>query len=243
MRRSLWIALAALVFVAIVIARMPAAWIIPGGRPQSACASVDGSLWSGTCSGLTVHGAPVGDVSWELRPLRLAAGRLAAHVTAVQGAAVASADVELGLGRRVTAHHVVADFPLDRKLIPALPPTLQGRAHVDLALVQLQHGVITQLQGRIEAHDLVDRSGARTPLGSYVVTFPGGSGDPVGQLRDLEGPLALEGTLHLTREPGFEVEGLIAARPDAPPELVNNLRLLGSADAAGRRPFSLSGTF
>jgi len=243
LKRWLWIALAVLVFVAIVIARMPAAWVIPSGRPQAACASIDGTLWSGTCGGLSVQGAPVGDVSWELRPLRLAAGRLAAHVTAVQGAAVARADVELGFGGRVTARHVVADFPLDRKLISAVPPAVQGRAHLDLALVQVQRGVITQLQGRIEAHDLVERSGASTPLGSYVVTFPGGSGDPVGQLHDLEGPLSLEGTLHLTRQGGFELEGLIAARPGAPPELVNNLRFLGSPDASGRRPFSLSGTF
>ena len=243
MKRSLWIALAAIVFAAIVIARMPAAWIIPAGRPQGSCASVDGSLWSGTCAGLNVRGTPVGDLSWELHPLRLAAGRLAAHVTVTQGAANATADVELGLGQRLSARHVLADFPLDPKLVPGLPPALHGHAHLDLALLEIQHGIITQLQGRIEAHDLQERSGANTSLGSYVVTFPAGSGDPIGQIRDLEGPLALEGTLHLTRQPGFELEGLIAARQGAPAELINNLRFLGSPDASGRRTFSLSGTF
>ena len=44
----------------------------------------------------------------------------------------------------------------------------------------MQHGIIRQLQGRIEAHDLEERSGNDTALGSYVVSFPGGSGDPVG---------------------------------------------------------------
>jgi general secretion pathway protein N len=242
-KRSLWIAVAVIVFAAIVIARMPAAWIIPAGRTQGSCTSIDGSLWSGTCNGLRVRGTPVGDVSWELHPLRLAAGRLAAHVTVAQGAANATADVELGFGERITARHVLADFPLDPKLVPALPPALQGHARVDLALLEVQRGVITQLQGRIEAHDLQESSGSNTLLGSYVVTFPGGSGDPVGQIRDLEGPLALTGTLHLTRQPGFELEGLIAARQGAPPELVNNLRFLGSPDASGRRTFSLSGTF
>jgi len=47
----------------------------------------------------------------------------------------------------------------------------------------------------------------------------------------------------LTPAPGFELEGFIAARNGAPPELVNSLRFLGSPDATGRRPFSLSGTF
>jgi hypothetical protein len=243
-KRPLWIALlAAAAFVAIVLARMPAAWVVPARGAQWACASLDGSLWSGTCAGLTVSGTPLGDLSWELHPLRLAAARLAAHLTLSHGPADAAADVELTLGQRITARNLVADLPLDPALLPAVPPNLHGRAHVALALVQVQHGIIRQLQGRIEARDLEERSGNNTALGSYSVSFPGGSGDPVGTLRDLEGPLALEGTLRLTPAPGFELEGVIAARHGAPPELVNSLRFLGSPDATGRRPFSLSGTF
>ena len=244
MKRSLWIALlAAVAFVVIVLARMPASWIVPARGPQWACASIDGSLWSGTCSGLTVSGTPVGDLTWELHPLRLATARLAAHLTVSHGPADAAADVELGFGQRLTARNIVADLPLDPALLSSVPPNLHGRAHVDLALARVERGIIRQLQGRIEARNLEERSGNNTPLGSYSVTFPGGSGDPVGALRDIEGPLALQGTLRLTPAPGFELEGEIAARQGAPPELVNSLRFLGSPDATGRRPFSLSGTF
>lgn len=244
MKRPLWIALlAAVAFVVIVLARMPAAWIVPARGPQWTCASIDGSLWSGTCAGLAVSGKPLGDLTWELHPLRLAAGRLAAHLTVGHGPADAAADVEVTFGQRVTARNVVADLPLDPALLPSLPADLHGRAHVELALAQVQRGIIRQLEGRIEARNLEERSGNDTPLGSYSVTFPGGSGEPVGTLRDLEGPLALEGTLRLTPAPGFELEGVIAARRGAPPELVNSLRFLGSPDATGRRPFSLSGTF
>jgi len=243
-KRPLWIALlAAVAFVAIVLARMPAAWVVPARASQWACASIDGSLWSGACGGLTVSGTPFGDLSWELHPLRLAAGRLAAHVTLSHGPADAAADVELTFGQRLTARNVVADLPLDPALLPSVPPNLHGRAHLELALAQVQHGIIRQLQGRIEVRNLEERSGNNTALGSYSVSFPGGSGDPIGALRDLEGPLALEGTLRLTPAPGFELEGVIAARRGAPPELVNSLRFLGSPDATGRRPFSLSGTF
>ena len=244
MKRPFWIALlAAVAFVAIVLARMPAAWVIPARGAQWACASIDGSLWSGTCAGLTVSGTPLGELSWELHPLRLVLGRLAAHLTVSHGPADAAADVELRFGERLTARNLSADLPLDPALLPAVPPTLHGRAHVQLALAELQHGIVRQLQGRIEARNLEERSGNNTALGSYAVSFPGGSGDQVGTLRDLEGPLALEGTLRLSPAPGFELEGFIAARNGAPPELVNSLRFLGSPDATGRRPFSLSGTF
>ena len=244
MRRSLWIALlAAAAFVAIVLARMPAAWVLPARGAQWACASIDGSLWGGICAGLTVSGTPLGDMSWELHPLRLLTGRLAAHLTLSHGPGDAAADVELTFGQRLTARNVLADLPLDPALLPSVPANLHGRAHLELTLVEVQRGVIRQLQGRIDARNLEERSGNNTPLGSYSVSFPGGSGDPVGTLRDLEGPLALEGTLRLTPAPGFELEGVIAARHGAPPELVNSLRFLGSPDATGRRPFSLSGTF
>jgi len=243
-KRPFWIALfAAITFIVIVLVRIPAAWVLPARGAQWSCASIEGSLWSGGCAGLTLSGTALGDLSWDLHPLRLLLGRAAAHLTIGHGPAEAAADVEAGFGGWVRARNVVADLPLDSALLPAVPPNLHGRAHCELALVQLQRGIIRQLQGRIEARNLEERSGNNTALGSYAVSFPGGSGEPVGTLRDLEGPLALEGTLRLTPAPGFELEGFIAARSGAPPELVNSLRFLGSPDATGRRPFSLSGTF
>jgi general secretion pathway protein N len=250
-KRGAWIALFALVaFVAILLARMPAAWVIPAGRSaRAACASVEGTLWSGVCSGLRVQGAPVGDVSWELYPMRLLYGRLAGHVAAARAANTVTADVELGFGQRATLRHVKADLALDPALIPGLPATLHGRVSLDLERVRIEHGVITQLEGRIEAHDLEDRAGLPTPLGSYVLTFPEAKGEPTGKLRDLDGPLAVEGTVRLTRQPGYVLEALIAPRPGAPPEILNTLGqwsalgFLGSPDATGRRPFSLEGTF
>ena len=90
------------------------------------------------------------------------------------------ADAEFGLGGSVTARHLRADLTLDPKLLPGMPPQLHGQAHLDLPLVLLKGGALTQLEGTIEAHDLEDRAGNVTPLGSYAVRFPGGDGEPVG---------------------------------------------------------------
>jgi general secretion pathway protein N len=242
-KRPLWVALVAvLAFAGIVIARRPAEWVLPRSHGGLACAAIDGSLWNGTCIGLTMSGTPIGDVGWQLQPLPLLLARLSVRLT-VQGAANASTDLEVSLGGRITARNLRGDLPLDGRLIPGLPANLRGRAHLELALAEIRRGAVTELQGRIEARDLEDRSGNDTPLGSYELSFPGGSGLPTGKLHDLEGPLALEGTLRLTPQPGFELEGFIAPRSGAAPELVNNIRFLGSPDATGRRPFSLSGTF
>ena len=239
------IVLVIVAFAAIVLARLPASWLLPSSGANFSCASVEGSLWSGYCSGLTVSGAALGDLTWQLRPGRLILGKLAAHIdlehpptTAAQG------DVEIGLGGTVVARNLTASLPLDPKVLPAVPPTLTGALHLDLALAKVTRtGVVTGLKGRIEASDLVDHSGYVTPLGNFAVTFPGGDAQPTGDLQDLGGPLAVEGRLVLTPQPGYDLSGYVTPRASATPPLINAIQFLGSPDAQGRRQFAMSGTY
>lgn len=238
--RPLGIALlAAAAFVVVLLSRLPASWVVPRSG-SLACASPDGSVWSGSCGGFSIEHVALGDLSWDVAPLRLLAGTLAAHVVLAHGPVTGSADLALGMGRRMELHNVVADFPLDPRQIPHLPAQLRGRVHADLSLVRLAHGTLAELRGRIEAHDLTQRTGHVTPLGSYGLTFPGGGAEPVGTLVDLGGPLAVQGTLRLTRQPGYVLQGTVAAREGAAPELVSALQFLGTPDALGRRPFSIA---
>jgi hypothetical protein len=241
-RRTPWIpVLAVAAFAAIVVARLPASWVFPS-NPAHACASVDGTVWSGSCSGLSVQHFALGDLAWQLAPLRLLSGTLAAHLVLANGPLSMRADVALAIGGSLTLRSVTADLPLDPALIPRVPRQLRGSLHTDLALARIEHGVVVELKGRLEAHELTQRSGQVTPIGSYAVSFPGGGPEPLGTLQDLGGPLAVQGTLRLTRDGGYVLEGQVAARPGAAPELVSTLPYLGSPDALGRRPFSFAGS-
>jgi general secretion pathway protein N len=246
MKRTLTvIALVIVAFAAIVLARLPASWLLPAGGPDFSCASVDGSLWNGYCSGLRVRGTALGDLTWQLRPSRLLLGKLAAHIdvehpptTSAQG------DFEFGFGGTVVAHDLTASLPLDPKLLPGAPPTLSGTLHVNLAIARVtRKGVIERLEGRIEASDLVDHSGYVTPLGNFVVTFPGGTPQPTGDVQDAGGPLAVQGKLVLTPQPGYDLSGYVTPRQSATQALINAIQFLGSPDAEGRRQFALSGTY
>ncbi len=246
MKRTVTIVVLGIVaFAAIVLARLPASWLLPTGGANFSCASVDGSLWSGYCSGLEVRGTPLGDLAWQLRPARLFLGKLAAHVdlehppsTSAQG------DVEIGIGRTVVARNLTASLPLDPTLLPGVPPTLSGVVHLDLTIAKItRNGVVNALEGRIEASDLVDRSGYVTPLGNFVVTFPGGQPTPTGEVQDIGGPLAVTGKLVLTPQPGYDLSGYVTPRASATQPLVNAIQFLGSPDAQGRRQFALSGTY
>lgn len=239
------IVLVIVAFAAIVLARLPASWLLPKASANFSCASVEGSIWSGYCSGLTLKGTALGDLTWQLRPGRLLVGRLAAHIDLEHPpASSARADVEIGLGGTVVARNVTASLPLDPTVIPAVPPTLTGAVHADLALARVtKKGIVTALQGSIQASNLVDHSGYVTPLGSFTVTFPGGGSQPTGNVQDAGGPLAVTGTIVLTPQPGYDLSGYVTPRPSATQPLINAIQFLGSPDAQGRRQFAMSGTY
>jgi hypothetical protein len=177
------------------------------------------------------------------------AGKLNVDIVITRPTGSAQGNVEVGFDKNISARDVKADVPLDRELVAAFPPNLQswrGKLHAELAHLRVEGQALKAIQGVVEAHDLTDGEGSNAERwGSYSLTFPPSTGgDPVGQLRDLGGgPLALEGTLRLTPEPGFDLEALVKARPTASPDLVQDIQFLGSPDAQGRRPFSLAATF
>ena len=248
MKRGIWITLLAIVaFAAILIARLPVSWVSGFIPKDVSCDELAGTVWDGSCNGVVVQNVRLDRVSWELRPLALFGRKLAAYIEATRGANYARGDIEAKSGGPITARNFQADMPLDPTLMPQLPRNLFGVVRANLESIRIeQNGAITSVKGLVEAHDLVQGSGAqRLVLGDYSLTFPAAdpSKEPVGQLQSLSGPLKVEGTLRLTREPGFVLEGLVAPSAEASPQLVKELSYLGSPDAQGRRPFSMAATF
>jgi general secretion pathway protein N len=248
MSRAAWItAAAAVAFLIMLIANFPARWagrFLPRG---TACAQLSGTLWSGSCAGLVAEGTPLGDLSWAAHPLGLLAGKLSLSLSLTVPSGTVSSDVKLGPTGSITAENVRATLPLSRALFAQLPANVQGLVHIDLASLHWDGRRVTALRGSVEVHGLEAQG---ETLGDYRVSFPqdahesSGAGDePTGRVEDLGGPLSVQGSLRLTREPGFVLDTLVAPRANAPPDVVQALRFLGSPDAQGRRPFPLAVTF
>ena len=246
MRRAILITvLAVLAFAAILVARMPASWVIPSPPANVACSGTDGTVWSGSCAGLSVQGQPVGDVTWELHPGSLLTGKIGAHIALTRtGGGAVQTDLESSFsGKSVTLRNVKADLQMDPALMAQLHSDMHGAVHLDLALARVDNGDLTDIQGHIQARDLYQTGGAPGSIGSYSVDFPGGFQPPKGKLRDLGGPLSVEGEVSLEPQRRVVVSGLVKARDTADPSLANQLKILGTADGQGRRPFSLENSF
>lgn len=235
----------ALVFLTVLVIRLPAQWITSFLPRDLECEDPAGTLWSGECGSLRLHATSFGTVTWSIAPLRLFSARLNADVSVTRPPAHAQGNVEMSTSGTITARNLVADAPFDPALIPELPENVAGKAHVDLPFLRVNNGVIEAIEGAIQVHDLARGGPDATTLGDYSLEFPhtDAPGEPIGHLRDLGGPLSIEASLKLTKEPGFVLDGVLAARPSAPPQLARDIETLGLPDSSGRRPFSIAGTF
>jgi general secretion pathway protein N len=234
--------LAALGFVLVLIVRFPARWVGPLLPRGTQCQQLDGSAWSGSCAGLTTGGTGVGDLTWELHALQLLRGRLELQLDVTNQTGYLRGAVAVGPGGALHGRDVTVDFPLTSALVASLPAGAHAQLQGHLARIEWNGKYLTQLLGELDIRDFVGAQGQA--FGSYQVSFAPVPGDtPSGAVHDAGGPLALEATLQLTHDPGYIVQGTVAARPSAAPEFADQLRYLGSPDANGRRPFSLSGTF
>jgi len=234
--------LAVLVFVGTVMVRLPARTLVPLLPAQISCQTPSGTVWRGACAQLRSGPVSLTGVSWTLHPAALLHGHLAAELVSADPRASGQAAVELSRDGELQVHDLAAQLALHDGL-SVLPRGLAGTVLLDVSGAQLQHGQVTALTGSIRVLQL--RSEAQSAdLGSFELRFPPAApGGPIqGQLFDLGGPLSVSGQLRLMRAGGYDLSGSVAARPDATPELVQALQLLGPADTQGRRTFSLAGT-
>jgi len=232
--------LAVVAFVAIVIARLPASWVIPSSSGAFSCGAVDGSIWNGSCSGLVAQGAPVGDLTWDIHVLPLFTAKLSANVVLNRPTGSVSGDLAIGFDKTLSLSNVQAALPLDRDLMSSVAPGMRAtqgslQANIDQARIS-KNNIVTDLKGTIEVHDLVTHDPEATAWGSYRVSFPGGTSPPAGDVKDLGGgPLGVEGhVVMLQDKPGVNLDLFLTTHPNTPQALLDNLQFL-APDAQGRR--------
>lgn len=238
--------LGVLAYVVFALVTLPASVVVSRLAPYGIqAAGVTGTAWNGSAQVVQIGPTNVGALTWNLHVLPLFTLRAVADVKVQRSDGFAQGTVSAS-GTRIELENMSAALP-----IAALPPQVTqggwtGSINARFAELVLENGWPTNANGTLEVVDLTGPARKPVNIGSYQVKFPAEQSAPdglVGALNDTGGPVQITGTILLkAADRSYLLEGLIATKPDAPPDFAKTLEFLGEADAQGRRQFSLSGT-
>jgi hypothetical protein len=189
-------------------------------------------------------------VRWQLDALPLLIGRANGRLQARLAEGVADANVSTSLGGRVVLRDVRVGTSL-AALAPVAPiGDVRGQLTVTLDRLELVDGRPSTIVGQARIGALrvptfiPGGRGDLLALGDYALTFEDTKGDGLlARFADTSGPLDVDGTLTVDPAGRYALDARAAARPDAPPELVQALDLMGGEPGPdGKRAFELSGS-
>lgn len=236
-----------LIFLILLVATLPAR-VLLGRIPLVRATGVGGSLWSGHAADLNIQGVSLGRAEWRLFALPLLRGQLEIEAKIAPPNGSGTAHCFVSFKQDVSCSRVQAALPLQDLRISSLPQGWTGSLHADLQRLELKRGWPVAVIGKLDVRDIArtTRDGD-SPFGSYRVEFPADAvraadGAIVGALQDTGGPLNVLGTLRLSPDRTYLIEGRVASRAEASRDLARSLKFLGDPDAEGRREFSLSGS-
>jgi hypothetical protein len=241
-RKSLAVA-GVLAFVAGLVAKFPAAMAIAWFAPAAVQAwGVEGTVWRGRATSLSVGEFPVGRARWDASVLSFLALR-----------PTWALDVERsdGFVRGRVAMPVVGNSQqisgLEGMLeLASLPRTLVpegsgGQLSVDFRRLDLRNGWPAAIAGRAAVAELL-LPGLQFALGPIEFVFDEVDGPPAAAVRSLGGPLAVDGTLTLPEQGQWTLDALLGPGENPPPDLVEGLQFVGEPADGGQRRYTQSGT-
>jgi general secretion pathway protein N len=234
-------------FVVLALVSIPASLLV--GLLESygvTAAGTDGTAWKGRAQLLQVQGTNLGAIEWDLHVLALLTLKLEADVKVTRSDGFVQSQIALRSPKSITFQNLSASLPLSG--LPGIaPPGWGGTVNLKFAQLVMNDGWPSSATGTAEILNVSSANRGSVISGSYKLTFPAqgvesAEGVLAADIVDLGGPLQIQGELELKPNRTYLIAGNVAARPDAPANLANQLQILGPADAEGRRPFSLDGT-
>lgn len=245
-----WIALGAGAYLAFLLTTFPAATAYRWFAPDAVrLAGVEGTLWSGSATLGSVGDIGLHEIQWRLRPWALFLARVGGQFQTRFGDGLLSTDVEVTL-TQTTLRNFRASASLGglRELLPL--GGIEGFVSADFAELRIQDAWPVGATGELRLGELVvppllsPTGGALIALGNYQIRFAASTNPGlVGNFEDQGGPLEVSGSIRLTPDRAYVIDGALRTRPNAPLELSQGLELMTAPpDASGLRAFNLTGS-
>ena len=219
-------------------ARVAYQWFAP---QELQLGGLAGSAWNGTAAQGRAGDFYFTDLDWRFRPLGLLAGKAAFMLEARPPGGFLETRLEAGFAGNLRLDDLRAALPL--ATLPGMAGAgVEGELGLNLRSLVLEDGWPVAAEGSARLAGLVLRGLSRRPIGDFHAALRE-SGDGIeAALEDAAGMLDLAGTAILARARSYRVQGRVGPKPQATPEVVQQLRLLGSPDAQGRHEFRFEGS-
>lgn len=222
-------------------------WFSPKGSPLQ-LQGISGSVWQGDAAAASWRGQSIGTLHWDLKLLPLFLGKLGAgfSLQSAQGYLQGEARAPLGFGS-VQLSGLKGQFPLAEimPLMPRMPiPVgLAGTASLDISQLQVDLGTLAaHAEGRLNWHGAEVLSPQAFKMGNLQADLTtDDKGVLAAQLKDIGGPLKLDGQFQLRPDRSYSLSGTVAAADGAEASLQQALAWLGQADAGGKHRLNLNG--
>ena len=118
---------------------------------------------------------------------------------------------------------------------------IEGDVSLQFEELVIKGGVPVEATGTINIANLVSRYLAPTPLGDFRAEFQTADDGILGSVEAVSGVLELAGTIRLTQDRNYKFVGQVAAKPNAPLSITQQLQFLGTPNSRGQREFRLEG--
>lgn len=219
-------------------ARVAYQWFAPG---ELKLGGISGSIWRGAAAQGSAGGVYLTNIKWRFRPLGLLTGKLQFATSGNPASGFFDADIALGAGGSFTLSDVAAAVPLSA-LADAFPLSgIEGDVSLQFEELVIKGGVPVEATGTISIANLVSRYLAPTPLGDFRAEFQTADDGILGSVEAVSGVLELAGTIRLTQDRNYKFVGQVAAKPNAPLSITQQLQFLGTPNSRGQREFRLEG--
>ena len=206
-------------------------------------AGVSGTVWQGRAERATAFGELLGRVDWRIERGTLLRGVLTGDLQLAGDGVIGQA--KLAASReQVEVRDLGGNFPASL-LGPALDiPALMllGKVDVQMSMLRLQRGVPSAMIGRITWRDMAVAGAASAALPGVQVDFvPVTDGSILGEIRDLGGPLAMQGQVRIQGS-AFGTEVRLDQR-EPNPQLEEVLKYVGQRTPEGGSILRVQGEF
>ena len=182
--------------------------------------SSSGTIWSGKIQNLSVSNIKVGSLAWNLHPLNLLLAELSMDISIVKNKQFVTSKVILSSTGRINLEKTrfSIDLSLFQPLTYGMPFSYTGMAKGYFPTVSLDKNNHIGINGRLSLTDLTMISPQRQLFGDFTADFkPDGKSDTTAIVKDVAGPLQLDGVLTLSKDGKVNLDAELTALESASP--------------------------